>query len=710
MFLRQISFAFATLSLASLLVGCTKDSAELKGSGCAALELAAVNSSQTKAVIDGTTFPQEGHIGLFLFKEEAATTPYGESGYANVDYSYNSEKSKWTSSQSVLVGNVPGYLYGYYPYSGTATNIKAIPVASSLNGDDVMYASKQANPITDENAASTAITMNHALARVSITVKNNGYTGEAKLTSIKFAGAETSINGTLDATSGAISGTTKADVSLTVQEANQQITAEGAVYECLLVPSALTDSKQEVSITFTIDGEEKTAILSGDNGVIIAQNTKSKITITLSNTGISVSTVSIDKWNEVEVGGHKVKVVLGENDGIEKDVLMTAYTEGETAKIIASSMADKILVCRLSGDAECVRSKSDGIYTFTVSNITSDITAAVDYAKSITITTNVSPDGAGSINIDGFCYEEETVILTASPSLDCYTFTEWHDINGNKLDWSNPQEITLSSDFTINALFEDNSILSGVFSVSAGKQVRFSKGNLYYTGANFSGWTLKDYDAANWRFEINQYDTTPSGDAYRDDNHISHFLWCNNAKNSLEYFYKNDWDERDVDLFTNSQDFEVYGRKEWRALSGGDAGEWKYLLDTRAMEHVNFRYTNISTTGVTIGDTEYKGLFIYPDDYDGNQVGDTGGPDTWDEINAKGIVFLPDAGYRDAKETSSTARDVTGVGFDGLYWASNGQIEDMAFCLNIYISGLDTELSVKRNQAQSIRLVIDANQ
>ena len=300
---RYIYFAFATLAMASLLASCTKDSIEDNKSGALAnLELATVKSTETKAAIDGTTFPQEGHIGLFLFKDEAAKETYGETGYANIEYAYNSEKNKWTASPSIKVGSTPGYLYGYYPYNSSATDVKAIPVASSLNGDDVMYATKQS--VTDATASSTAITMNHALARIAITVKNNGYTGEAKLTSIKFGGAETSASGTLDATGGAISGTTKADVLLAVPEASQQITAEGTVYECLLVPSLIVGGKQNVDITFTIDAQDKTATLSGDNGVIISQSTKSNITITLSDSGIAVSSVSVSDWASGSESSH----------------------------------------------------------------------------------------------------------------------------------------------------------------------------------------------------------------------------------------------------------------------------------------------------------------------------------------------------------------------------------------------------------------------
>ena len=376
--IKHISLAFA--AAAALLEGCAKSPIETPSDtkGLTDLELTHVGSTEVKSVIDGTDFPTKGEIGLFLFTNEAATKPYGETGYTNVKYAYNSTKGKWTANPSIKVGSTPGYLYGYYPYSSEAESIKTIPVASSLDGDDVMYASKQNSPITDQTASQTAITMNHALARVSITVKNNGYTGNAKLTSIKFAGAKTSETGTLDATTGTISGTTKADVTLDVTGDVQTITTAGTTYECLLVPSGEDESKQAVDLTLTIDGEDKTAKLSGDNGVIIAKGIKSNITIGLSNSGISVSSVSIDEWKEVEVGGHKVTVKFDEGvNVIEEDVLVTAYAKNGNAVIEAFSKSGKQITCQLDDDSMVNPEITDNISKFVIPVESKDIVATI---------------------------------------------------------------------------------------------------------------------------------------------------------------------------------------------------------------------------------------------------------------------------------------------------------------------------------------------
>ena len=80
--------------------------------------------------------------------------------------------------------------------------------------------------------------MNHALARVFITVVNKGYTGNAKLSKIKFSGAETAPEGTLNALDGKITAE-KSSVTLDVTGDAQTITTAGTIYECLLVPSII---------------------------------------------------------------------------------------------------------------------------------------------------------------------------------------------------------------------------------------------------------------------------------------------------------------------------------------------------------------------------------------------------------------------------------------------------------------------------------------
>ena len=459
-----ISILIAAIT-ASVLVCCSKQSETdpkipENGDGqYQSLELTSVRESefQSKAVLDGELFPQDGHIGLFLFADAAASQTYGD-GYTNVDYSYNSQKGKWTASPSIKVGSTPGYLYGYYPYkAGTQqqpVNIKAIPVVSSFNGDDVMYATPQ-DPITAQTAGNVSVTMKHALARVAITVVNKGYTGDAKLQSIKFAGAEIAESGTLNAVDGTITATKAQAVTLTVPEASQAIaTGSGSIYECLLVPSAVKADRQNVALTLKIDGQEKSANLTGDNGVIFGSGVKSRIVINLSNSGISVSSVSIDDWQTVKVGEHKVTVKL-EDDVPGGDVLVSAIPVSETsAEVRAISYRGTLLVCSRDDDESAVTPTVSGNYHyFTIDNITKDVVATVDYLKH-TLSLTAVLDTMGTFKINGnpgpsaIIVDGTEVPIEAVPNAN-HRFVKWTDDEST----TNPRTVTITSDSTFTAEF-----------------------------------------------------------------------------------------------------------------------------------------------------------------------------------------------------------------------------------------------------------------
>ena len=206
----------------------------------------------------------------------------------------------------------------------------------------------------------------------------------------------------------------------------------------------------------------------------------------------------------------------------------------------------------------------------------------------------------------------------------------------------------------------------GTFSVSADKQVTFSKGNLQYHPAN-----------DEWRFAKNQTDYI--GDA--------------NSNSSSTY---NGW----LDLFgwstsTDSDDYYAsfvdWGRNKigndapntWRTLSNN---EWEYLLNTR---------TNASSLKGVAQVNGVNGLILLPDNWtcpagvtfksgfhsdpgvEYYAAYQTFTAAEWSKLEATGAVFLPAAGCHDGS-------NVYNVQDDGYYWSATGLSSSYAYYFRFY--------------------------
>ena len=231
--------------------------------------------------------------------------------------------------------------------------------------------------------------------------------------------------------------------------------------------------------------------------------------------------------------------------------------------------------------------------------------------------------------------------------------------------------------------------LSGKFSVSDGKQVYFSKGNLRY-------------ESSKWSFFDNQYDyyTSYSADAW------DHFGWSTSA---TDYGKNTSTTRSDY-----SGDFVDWGATMgtgWRTLT---SDEWTYLLKTRSASTVggteNGRYAKAKVNNV-------GGVILFPDTYthpDGvnaptgvnatDATGWNGNSYTaadWTKMETAGCVFLPAAGYRNGSS-------VNNPGSCGDYSSATPSGTDKAYELYFSSSSLNPASLGSRFYGLSVRLVCEA--
>ena len=236
----------------------------------------------------------------------------------------------------------------------------------------------------------------------------------------------------------------------------------------------------------------------------------------------------------------------------------------------------------------------------------------------------------------------------------------------------------------------------GTFSVSADKQVTFSKGNLQYYPAN-----------DEWRFAENQTDYIGEyniniSDTY--DGWLDLFGWSTSATNfgvstSTDY---NDYSGSFVDWGTNQIGADA--PNTWRTLT---YDEWDYVVFTRP---------NASSLKGVAQVNGVNGLILLPDNWTypagvtfksgfhsshgvNYAAYQTFSADQWSKLESAGAVFLPAAGYRDGS-------DVNFVQNGGSYWSASECDGNSAYSLGFYSSEADMYCGV-RYCGQSVRLVKD---
>ncbi|MBQ0081324.1 MAG: leucine-rich repeat protein [Alistipes sp.] len=394
-----------TLSaILSLLVSCTKQvcADEIVPSGenhKTYLKIGSVTTSLlTKSAVQGTKFPtaEKASIGIFL-----VGTGYEDARYKNIEYTKPAGSDVWTGPEIELTSS-SATVYAYYPYQEGMTDISQLPIVSSIDKDDWMWAM----PVEDVSSSKPAIalTLKHAIALVEITFNNFGYDSSAKISNITLTGNSFSSSGTLDATTGALMPGTACstgfsqDVELSQEECK-------IVANCLLIPTKTgteAEVRQDFKVSITFGGKTLNASLTGEKGVVVRQGTKSTIRLNVKNgdSKMEVVSVGVDEWNDkvsgnrAEVDGHIVTFNCPEGlkyglhleqeasgsfdedvSGILEQVLTFSY-DGSAPSL----PQDKFLV--VEGPASgCKFNLDKAKHTITVTDVETDINFNLSFGK-----------------------------------------------------------------------------------------------------------------------------------------------------------------------------------------------------------------------------------------------------------------------------------------------------------------------------------------
>ena len=235
----------------------------------------------------------------------------------------------------------------------------------------------------------------------------------------------------------------------------------------------------------------------------------------------------------------------------------------------------------------------------------------------------------------------------------------------------------------------------GTFSVSADKQVIFSKGNLQYTQSTNT-----------WSFAENQWDYIGTDNVIDDElaDKIDLFGWSTNATNfgvSTSTDWENGYSGSFIDWGTNQIGADA--PNTWRTLT---KDEWDYLLNTR---------TNASVLKGVAQVNGVNGLILLPDNWTcpsgvsfksgfhsncgAYAAYQTFTAEQWSKLESAGAVFLPAAGAR-------LGSNVYNVQYYSYYWSATESNSYNAYSLG-FDSGVAYMINSNRYNGLSVRLVKD---
>ena len=243
-----------------------------------------------RAPIHGTALPDASNIGISLVAEDG--TPYDGVTYDNLKYTAagTAPDQTWSTPNIPTLSSTPAKLVAYYPWAEN-TDYSAVPVETDTQ-TDYMY-SQWLTGLSNANPNAN-IVMQHALTAVRVALVKGDFTADVDVSSVSVKSPAFATAGSLDATTGALSGLTGIGDAVTVT-ADFPLTAQATNVEVMAVPDVNVSSG--VTTVTTQIGDRKYSV-----NINFTENYKQgyiyTYTLTLNNTGMEVTSVAVTPWEE----------------------------------------------------------------------------------------------------------------------------------------------------------------------------------------------------------------------------------------------------------------------------------------------------------------------------------------------------------------------------------------------------------------------------
>ncbi|MCQ2173068.1 MAG: leucine-rich repeat protein [Bacteroidales bacterium] len=340
-----------------------------------------------------TTFPTDQPVSIGVFLEGEG---YTSDSYKNIKCIKMAGAGSWSIPLTELLES-EATVYAYYPYKEGISDVKQIPVASSVCGDDWMWA----EPVGKVSKTNPTVNLkfNHSLALVEITFDIYGFDhtmNNLKMSAIKLYGEGFKFGGSLNAKDGTLtpdSGDAPSETSPLASPTELQLSVSdhSVVADGLLVPVDGSRNERTITISCSFGGKVRKATVPG---VIISPNTKSTILLNIkdSDSKMEVVSVGVDGWDDkvsgstAEVDGHTVTFTCPEgliyNLHLEQEASgsFDEQTSGTLKSILTFSYdgsapsVPQAKFLSVEGPASGCEFKIDkAAHTITVTDVTTDV-------------------------------------------------------------------------------------------------------------------------------------------------------------------------------------------------------------------------------------------------------------------------------------------------------------------------------------------------
>lgn len=338
----------AGVALMSAFTACSNDDDMPKVANANGSELivksVGVAGIDTKAGIMANKFTNSETLGLYIYKgaginegaiasgDEKYNVGDGLVSTVNVPYQTNVGGTSWTATQPIILSNVKGKVYAYYPYAefnnadengaddGLAVKVSVLAEQgtgqSDGSKDDVQTDYMWADPKSDVSNASNSVslTMNHALTMITFKFKQTAdntqyYPGEGKVSEIIL---RNQTNGhvvktgaaTMNIATGEIDLATADDgqIKLTPNDDETLMGEETAskLPRLLVYPTEENITANDAEVSVKVDGNTYTVAIPALMVDALASKwlpgKNYEYTLTMKGTGLEISNVEIRQW------------------------------------------------------------------------------------------------------------------------------------------------------------------------------------------------------------------------------------------------------------------------------------------------------------------------------------------------------------------------------------------------------------------------------